>query len=497
MTVTKAYDDGAQIQSASEDVVMRYDGLGRRISKQVTNSADLDCTHYYYHDGQKTIETRDESDDVLKHYVWGISYIDELVRIDISADPSANDTTTDNNDYAYYALHDANYNVLAVVDDEGTLVERYEYTPYGERTVYISSGDNDPDCYSPVYMSQQIPDTTQSPTVPNPYGICEIGHQGLMHDEELGLIYNRARMLHPRLGRFMQRDPLGYVDGMSLYLYLRSSIFGFVDSSGLGSYKIRVGKWRPPDPNADAIARSKSLYGMWRNLQNDYRSFISEQRFRVDTAVKNHLKYPQTARGLRHFASNTGKTLRIDLKTFIRQDRRALAHFIREVNDVVQHIETNHESIAANGGRIVTEDNSTDRFASHNDWHSLLGSRYHTWASAKNIKCVGDTYSATWVFHLRDLFNWNIHGKLAISLPVPDFIPVEGGKIDLVRDRDMAMLHRLGVMQEFNVRGKLRINLKWKKGERLPRDWEPHSGVLSSITKIIDALDGLPRMAEP
>jgi hypothetical protein len=40
------------------------------------------------------------------------------------------------------------------------------------------------------------------------------GHQGLMHDEENGLVYNRHRMLHPRAGRFMQCDPLGYVDGM-------------------------------------------------------------------------------------------------------------------------------------------------------------------------------------------------------------------------------------------------------------------------------------------
>jgi RHS repeat-associated protein len=43
-----------------------------------------------------------------------------------------------------------------------------------------------------------------------------------VRDEEVGLVFNRARMLHPALGRFMQRDPLGYVDGASLYQYLRS-----------------------------------------------------------------------------------------------------------------------------------------------------------------------------------------------------------------------------------------------------------------------------------
>lgn len=258
---TKAYNDGTQVRAGSEVAVVQYDGMGRRIKKEVKGTADLDCTYQFYHDGQRTIETRNGSDQMIKHDLWGLEYIDELVAININADPSANATTTDVDDHAYYALHDANYNVLAVVDDEGTLVERYEYTPYGERTVYISSGDNDPDCYSPVYMSQQIPDTTQSPTVPNPYGICEIGHQGLMHDEELGLIDNMARMLHPKLGRFMQRDPLGqnirletnenpineefsliffdiedpfaqYADGANLYQYTRSEPSNLLDPRG-------------------------------------------------------------------------------------------------------------------------------------------------------------------------------------------------------------------------------------------------------------------------
>ena len=58
------------------------------------------------------------------------------------------------------------------------------------------------------------------------------GHQGLLHDEATGLIYNRARYLHPGLGRFMQRDPLGYVDGMSVYAYY-AGMHGEVDPMGL------------------------------------------------------------------------------------------------------------------------------------------------------------------------------------------------------------------------------------------------------------------------
>lgn len=45
----------------------------------------------------------------------------------------------------------------------------------------------------------------------------QMGFQGLRHDDESGLIYNRARMLDPASGRFIQRDPLGYPDGMNSY----------------------------------------------------------------------------------------------------------------------------------------------------------------------------------------------------------------------------------------------------------------------------------------
>lgn len=58
-------------------------------------------------------------------------------------------------------------------------------------------------------------------------------HQGLRRDDETGLHENRFRMLHSRLGRFLQRDPLGYVDSMGLYEYLRSEAIQRLDSLGL------------------------------------------------------------------------------------------------------------------------------------------------------------------------------------------------------------------------------------------------------------------------
>ena len=108
-----------------------------------------------------------------------------------------------------YVAQDANYDVTATVDgDSGTVVNRFVYTPYGQRTVLTatwSAGTTD-------FM---------------------LGHQGLMLDGESGMYYNRARYYHPTLGTFVQRDPKGYVDGADLYQYVRSNPVDANDPTGL------------------------------------------------------------------------------------------------------------------------------------------------------------------------------------------------------------------------------------------------------------------------
>ena len=45
------------------------------------------------------------------------------------------------------------------------------------------------------------------------------GHQGLLYEPEIASYQNRARQYNPAKRRFVQRDPLGYRDGMNAYRY--------------------------------------------------------------------------------------------------------------------------------------------------------------------------------------------------------------------------------------------------------------------------------------
>jgi RHS repeat-associated protein len=62
----------------------------------------------------------------------------------------------------------------------------------------------------------------------NPYTFT-----GRRLDYTTGLYYYRARTYSPDLGRFLQRDPLGYVDGLNLFAYAGNNPAVVTDPWGL------------------------------------------------------------------------------------------------------------------------------------------------------------------------------------------------------------------------------------------------------------------------
>ena len=158
-------------------------------------------TYNYYHDGQSVVEEQDGSGDTIKQYVWGTQYIDELVQTGLNDDPT--DANENDCETFYWGCQDANFNLLGIVDSNGDLKERYEYTPYGQRTVYRSAGSDDALCMSPILESQRV----LVSGIAQAYGICDVGHQGLLFDKEFGFYYNRARKKNRLATRLMHPSP--------------------------------------------------------------------------------------------------------------------------------------------------------------------------------------------------------------------------------------------------------------------------------------------------
>ena len=106
----------------------------------------------------------------------------------------------------YYYIYNAHGDVVGLVNESGTVVNTYEYTPWGE-----------------------IRNETE--TVDNP-----IKYAGEYYDDELGMYYLRARYYDPSTKRFTSYDieegeivnPLD----MNRYVYCRNNPIKYVDPTG-------------------------------------------------------------------------------------------------------------------------------------------------------------------------------------------------------------------------------------------------------------------------
>jgi RHS repeat-associated protein len=87
------------------------------------------------------------------------------------------------------------YSIVGLTNAAGTLVERYTYSAYGTLGIYAANGT-----------------VRTSSTYANRYT-----YTGREWDADLRLYHFRTRWYDPATGGFISRDPLGYVDGMSLY----------------------------------------------------------------------------------------------------------------------------------------------------------------------------------------------------------------------------------------------------------------------------------------
>lgn len=178
-------DQLVAIQQGGQTVAsFDYDPLGRRIGK-TENGQSVQ----YLYDGLNAVqETRGTR---ISGVLTGLGIDERFARADVSG--------------RTYLLTDALGSSKALTDANGAVVQRYDYTPYGQTQATQSGFDN-----------------------PYQYTGREL--------DESGLYYYRARYYHPGMARFISEDPIGLAGGMNTYAYVNGDPISYLDPLGLWAW---------------------------------------------------------------------------------------------------------------------------------------------------------------------------------------------------------------------------------------------------------------------
>jgi len=222
-----------QISRVSDGLVIAtylYDAMNRRVRKTISNggvtgNAPNGTTDYIYM-GWQVVEERDSSNAPTRQYVWG-TYIDECIQLTSYTVLGPQSLPAG----AYYLLQDLLYRAVALTNSSGAVVEAYDCDAYGNTLIFIAPGADG---------QWFTDDDTQSS-----YGVNEIIYCGYRFDPESELYYARNRSYNSVLGRWLQRDPVGYAGGANLYEYVGGNSARREDPTGLGAL---------PGPRAPVLA---------------------------------------------------------------------------------------------------------------------------------------------------------------------------------------------------------------------------------------------------
>ena len=147
-------------------------------------------------------------------------------------------------DETYYYIQDDLYNVVALTDDDGEVVERYTYADYGMPTVWVEDTQN-----PGTWIEHTSITGAPISSVGNPFMFT-----GRRWDAALELYDYRTRYYNPALGRFLRIDTIG--------------LYG--DPNNLGNPYAYVGNnpWSGTDPWGE---RSNSVFAAWRERRESDR----------------------------------------------------------------------------------------------------------------------------------------------------------------------------------------------------------------------------------
>ena len=183
---TYAYDYNNKLVSVDQTVgTYKYDALGRRIAKNNT---------LFYYVGDQMVE--EVTDGTTTSYLYG-NNIDEALQM-----------KKKENAYYYHTNHLSSTTVIS--DTNGNLVEYVEYDVYGTPSLYDANNN---------IITQSL-----------------IGNRILFTGREIEIdntFFYRNRFLSTSIGRFFQKDIVGFFDGVNDFEYVHNNPTNFYDPYGL------------------------------------------------------------------------------------------------------------------------------------------------------------------------------------------------------------------------------------------------------------------------
>jgi RHS repeat-associated protein len=185
-----AYDAANRLISVTNSkgtTQFAYDGFGHRVKEVAANGAVKQWVWCPL--AAEPCEERDGSNNVIKRFYWQGEQIASI------SQPSIFNS--------YYFTRDHLGSVREMTDSGGNLISRYDYDPYGRRSI----------------ITENVP--------------ADFGFTGFYYDQATGLDLTWFRAYDADLGRWLSRDPIGENGGINLYAYCLNNPIDRIDPFGL------------------------------------------------------------------------------------------------------------------------------------------------------------------------------------------------------------------------------------------------------------------------